>query len=87
MIESLTESLEYRVKILAYNVEGETYSDIASIIVADVPSQPQDQIRKVSATQTTISVEFDGLTSEKPNGLVVLSYSLEIDYDLSGDFT
>lgn len=31
-------------------------------------------------------VEFDDLPSESLNGLSVLSYSLEIDYDLSGNF-
>lgn len=39
--------LEFRIKTLAYNVEGETYSDIASIVLADVPSAPLTLIEKV----------------------------------------
>lgn len=37
----------FRIKVLCYNVEGETYSDTASIILADVPAAPQTLVRKV----------------------------------------
>jgi len=38
---------EFRAKVLTYNIEGSTYSDIASITLADVPSAPSNVVRKV----------------------------------------
>ena len=45
-------------------------------------------MRKVQSlsTTTTIALEFDALPDESLNGSGVLSYSLEIDYDLSGNY-
>ena len=69
-------------------MEGETYSDTATIVLADVPSAPMQPVRKVqsASSSTSLAVEFDELDAGSTNGLVVLSYSLEIDFDLSGNF-
>jgi hypothetical protein len=69
---------------LVYNVESETYSDTASIVLGDVPETPSTQVRKVLSTTSSLKVEFDEITEN--NGLPILSYSLEIDYTLNGDF-
>jgi hypothetical protein len=37
----------FRVKVLSFNVEGETYSDTASITIGDVPDVPLTEVRKV----------------------------------------
>lgn len=78
----------FRVKVLCYNVEGETYSDTSSILLADSPLAPLTQVRKVQSLSTTtrLALEFDALPDERLNGATVLSYSLEIDNDLSGNF-
>jgi hypothetical protein len=39
--------LTFRIKVLCYNIEGSTFSDIASIILADVPTAPQNLPRKI----------------------------------------
>lgn len=51
----------FRVKVLSYNVEGETYSDTASITLGDVPNAPLTAVRKVQALSTTskLAMEFD----------------------------
>lgn len=76
----------FRVKVLSYNVEGETFSDTASITLGDVPDAPLTTVRKVQELSSTnsIAIEFDQII--ETNGLPILSYSLEIDYDLSGNF-
>jgi hypothetical protein len=78
----------FKVKVLCYNVEGETYSDTASILLADMPLAPENGVRKVQSLSSTtkLAVEFDSLPNESLNGATILSYSLEIDYDLSGNF-
>jgi hypothetical protein len=45
-------------------------------------------VRKVQnlSTTTRIALEFDALPEESLNGSIILSYSLEIDYDLSGNY-
>ena len=80
--------LEFRIKVNCYNVEGSTYSDTASIILAEIADAPTNPVRKVQSlsSTTSLAVEFDELAPEQLNGLPVLSYSLEIDYDLTGDF-
>lgn len=67
-------------------MESETFSDTASLTLGDVPSAPQNKVRKVQSLSTTnsLAMEFDEIM--ETNGLPILSYSLEIDYDLSGNF-
>lgn len=67
-------------------MEGETYSDVASITLADKPPAPTELVQKIqeSSSTTSLAVSFAALPDS--NGLPVLSYSLEIDYDLSGNF-
>jgi hypothetical protein len=45
-------------------------------------------VRKVQSQSTinSIVIEFDILPTSRLNGLDVLSYSLEIDYNLNGNF-
>lgn len=45
--DSSTIGQEFRVKVLCYNIEGETFSDTASIILGDVPTAPADPVRKI----------------------------------------
>lgn len=40
IFDSNSVGLEYRVKITAFNIEGETDSDVANIILGDVPLAP-----------------------------------------------
>jgi hypothetical protein len=51
----------FRVKIACFNVEGFTFSDIASITLADAPSQPPTPVRKIQSlsTASSLAVEFD----------------------------
>ena len=51
----------FRVKVLAYNVESETFSDTASLTLGDVPSAPLNKVRKVQVLSTTssLAMEFD----------------------------
>jgi hypothetical protein len=46
------------------------------------------QVRKIQSLSTTssLALEFDMLPKASLNGLPVLSYSLEIDFDLSSNF-
>ena len=53
--------------------------------IADAPTNPVRKVQSLSST-TSLAVEFDELAPVQLNGLPVLSYSLEIDYDLTGDF-
>jgi hypothetical protein len=57
-------------------------------VLADVPTAPVTLIRKVQelSTTTSLAVEFDALPAVSFNGLTPLSYSLEIDFDLSGNY-
>lgn len=71
--------LSFRVKVLSYNMEGETFSDTASIILADVPQAPEWPVSKVTSTLSTITVSYLALTNV--NGLPILSYSLEVDFN------
>jgi hypothetical protein len=60
-------------------VEGETYSDVATIVLGDVPSAPTTLVEKVQekSTPTSLFVSFAEVT--ETNGLPILTYSLEID--------
>ena len=73
----------------AFNVDGQTDSAFANIVLGDFPSAPTTSVYQVSNVWTSLSklvVGFDELPQASTNGLPILSYSLEIDYDLSGDF-
>lgn len=77
---------QFRVKVLASNIEGSTYSDIATIVLGDKPSAPENPVRKLTSSTSSLTVEYDELAVSSLNGLAVQSYSLEIDWDLSGNF-
>ena len=38
---------QFRIKIAAFNIEGSTFSDIATITLGDIPSAPLTAIRKI----------------------------------------
>ena len=70
-------------------MDGQKDSAYANIILGDVPSAPTTSVYQVNNAWTSLSklvVGFDQLPAESSNGLTILSYSLEIDYNLSGDF-
>jgi len=74
--------------VRASNREGSTDSDVATITLADLPEAPATVVRKVQELSSTssLALEFDALPSESMNGLPVLSYSIEIDSKLDGNF-
>lgn len=80
----------FRVKIVSYNVDGETESAVGTIVLGDVPDAPTTVVEKIttgsSQSSNKLSVQFAALPSSGNNGLPILSYSLEIDYNLSGSF-
>lgn len=80
----------FRVKIVSYNVDGETESAVGTIVLGDVPDAPLTVVEKIttasSQSSNKLSVQFAALPSSSNNGLPILSYSLEIDYNLSGSF-
>jgi hypothetical protein len=80
----------FRVKIVSYNVDGETESAVVTIVLGDVPDAPATVVEKVTSpnnlSSNKLSVQFAALPSAGNNGLPILSYSLEIDYNLSGSF-
>jgi hypothetical protein len=80
----------FRVKIVSYNVDGETESAVGTIVLGDVPDAPTTVVEKVTTpnnhSSNKLTVQFAALPSAGNNGLPILSYSLEIDYNLSGSF-
>lgn len=80
----------FRVKIVSYNVDGDTESAVGTIVLGDVPDAPATVVEKVTSpnnlSSNKLSVQFAALPSAGNNGLPILSYSLEIDYNLSGSF-
>lgn len=81
--------LSYRVKIVSFNVDGQTDSAVATIVLGDVPSAPTTLVQKVIGTSSysqRLVVSYAALHASSENGLPVLSYSLEIDNNLSGSF-
>jgi hypothetical protein len=80
----------FRVKIVSYNLDGETESAVGTIVLGDVPDAPLTVVEKIttasSQSSNKLSVQFAALPSSGNNGLPILSYSLEIDYNLSGSF-
>lgn len=82
--------LSFRVKIVSYNVDGETESAVATIVLGDVPDASTTVVEKITTpnnhSSNKLTVQFAALPSVGNNGLPILSYSLEIDYDLNGSF-
>ena len=58
--------LEFRIKVNSYNVEGDTDSDTASIILADTAEAPTNPVKKIQSlsSTTSLAVEFDELAPE-----------------------
>jgi hypothetical protein len=80
----------FRVKFVSYNLDGETESAVANIVLGDIPDAPTTIVEKVtdlnSISSNKLTVKFAALPGASNNGLTILSYSLEIDYNLSGTF-
>jgi len=57
---------EYRVKVTALNIEGETDSDIANIILGERPSAPLTMVAKDQAqsSSSTLHIVYDAVTSQ-----------------------
>lgn len=58
---------EFQVKVVAFNDEQQTDSDIANIILGDRPLVPENEVRKVqlSSTTTALAIEFDAIPDDR----------------------
>lgn len=81
---------QYRVQAISeLGADYYTYSETVSYILADIPSAPangpQDTVTETTSSQ--IKVSFDPLTTEaQTGGSSILSYNLQVDDGLGGDF-
>lgn len=82
--------LDFVFYLKVYTQAGDTaLSEHATITLADVPDQPTVIPYKdtSSSTGSRLLIKYDALASSENGGLPVLSYSLEIDDGLGGDFS
>jgi len=82
------EGREYRIYVTAFNRDGSTDSDIATITLGDVPLAPPTapfKLQSMSST-STIAVQIDAIPASEQEGLTVVSYCLEIDDNLDNVF-
>lgn len=80
----------YRFKIRATNNAGSSDSiDILNVVLADEPNQPTDRpVSDASVTNESRIKVFFGPQSEAENGgAPILSYELQIDNGIGGNFT
>lgn len=70
------------IKALNNNGNGGTDSEIASIVLGDVPSAPPTPPEKISeeSSASVLAIGYPSISTSLNNGLAILSYSLEIDY-------
>lgn len=83
------EGRDYRIYVKAFNSDGSTDSQIATITLGDVPNPPSVAPLKQQQLSTTsaISVQITDLPEADTRGLPVLSYCLEIDRVLDNIYT
>lgn len=71
----------------ATNSEGTSTSGIVSILLAQLPSKPNNPVSLVAWDKDELTVRFDALTLNSENGgSLILSYQLDIDDGLNGEF-
>lgn len=78
----------YRIYVETFNINSSTASQIATIILGDVPLTPQNAPTKDQAGSLTsqLLVKIDELATEEMQGLPIESYCLEIDRELTENF-
>ena len=72
----------------AFTIEGSVDSDIATIILGDVPEAPSTEpvLDVALSTATKLIVNYPALGSTETGGLPILSYSIEMDDGQGGAF-
>lgn len=82
------EGRDFRIYVTAFNNDGSTNSEIATIRLGDVPLAPTSKPVKLQAMSSTssIAVQIAELPQADHEGLAVDSYCLEIDSNLDGVF-
>lgn len=78
--------LTYRIQIIALNHRGEVYSNVISIIAAEVPGDPTTAPYKILAysDEDQLRVEYDEITDTM--GSDITSYELQMNDGLNGPF-
>jgi len=73
----LTESLEYRFRIVANNEIGSSYSNIVTSVVADIPATPSNapSFDPAETNTTSIRVTIDKVVDD--GGSPILSYHIQ----------
>lgn len=78
----------FRIYLTAFNSEGNVNSGIVTIQLASVPTTPVNPVHEdlLNSDQDQLSVYMDPIVSPNDGGSTILSYSLEIDDGMNGDF-
>jgi hypothetical protein len=82
------EGQTYRIKVRSHNYAGDTDSSPLVIVLAAVPDTPADKPTADASftNQTQLKVDYGPLLATENGGSDVLSYELQMDDGIGGDF-
>ena len=80
---------KYRIKVRAFNQAGSTDSAALSVVLAAVPDTPLTGPHSDASVtnERRIKVDYAPLATSQNGGSAVLSYELQVDNGMGGDFT